>query len=205
MFLRPSLTQSACRWIKKQVGIRVLDYGFIKQDKDKEIFATAMYMVAAAALHPDPDSLPDILKPFAGRDITENINIQVAEDKPDMTPAEAYEALRVKRSPFSFFGYIEWTGCRNCYFASTNMDWCAVDLRESFFRDLPTWKKPEGLRMWAKDAILVVCSSLKRPGNLVKKHMNEDLLTIVFFWLRAISQVCLVCHVFSCRTKICSR
>lgn len=81
---------------------------------------------------------------------------------------------------------LRWDGFSSYYFASSHMEFSASSIRKRFMDDLPLAKMPEGFSMPAKEAILVVCSGLKRRNNnLVRRFLDsQDLLRMIFVQLQ---------------------
>ena len=171
----------ARRWIKLKGrdGAGMLDYAFTKRDLDRTIYSTALYMVAAAALYPgERDELPLILRPFYDGSRGHTIRVCDSYGQAVATPSseQLYNQLRKQDRPYT--ALIAWEGRSSAYMAATSLRGHAGSLREMLEDSV---KKERAI------AMLTFCAGTKKKhDNVVYRFMSQDLLKIVFAWLKVI-------------------
>ena len=154
-----------------------MDYAFTKKDLDQTIYSTALYMVATAALYPgERDELPLILRPFYDGSRSHTIRVRDSYRQAVETPSsqQMYDQLRQENRPYT--ACITWEGCQSAYMAATGLRAHAVSVRKMLEDSV---RKERGI------AMLAFCAGTKKKhDNVVYRFMSQDLLKIVFAWLK---------------------
>lgn len=167
------------RWIKLKGsdGAGMLDYAFTKRGLDQIIYSAALYLVAAAALYPgERDELPLILRPFY--DGSRSHTIRVLDSYGEAVEAPSSEQLynQLHHEDRSYTAFIAWQGRRSAYMAATSLRSHAASLRKML---------EDSVRKERVIAMLAFCAGTKKKhDNVVYRFMSQDLLKIVFAWLK---------------------